>query len=253
MTIRKAEDAFTEIGLGVRARVGGSLVEVAGYGASAAISGPLRECWDELIDRGATPLVVYRDCVPVGVLGVSDRVRPDAAETIKRLKRLGLDSLAILSGDHEKSARLVAEAVGLSEVHSSLKPGDKLEIIRKHQERGQRVMFVGDGINDAPALAAADVGVAMAAAGTDVALETADAALIHDDVSKLPFLIRLSRRMLFIIKVNIAFGLAFNMAAVAASGAGLLTPMAAALVHNIGSVLVVMASASLAVFSEREG
>jgi len=126
-----------------------------------------------------------------------------------------------------------------------------MNVIDKYRSQNLAVMFVGDGINDAPALASSQVGVAIGVAGTDVALETADIALTHDDISKLPWLIRLSRRMLSIIKLNIVFGLGFNAIAVLASGMGWLTPIMAAIVHNVGSVLVVIASASLAIFPDR--
>ncbi|MBW2240013.1 MAG: cation-translocating P-type ATPase, partial [Deltaproteobacteria bacterium] len=253
VVVRKAENAFHEIGLGVRATVDGSLVEIgspAVSGGEAVLPLPLQQCLEDLLNRGSTPLVVFRDSSPVGLLSVSDQIRPMAIQAVAEFKELGLDRLAILSGDHEKSVLRVADLIGISEVYAALKPQDKLEIIRGFQEKELAVLFVGDGINDAPALASADVGVAMGKAGTDVALETADIALTHDDVSRLPWLIRLSRRMLTIIKFNIAFGLAFNAVAVITSGMGLLTPIMAAIAHNIGSVLVVMLSASLVFFPE---
>jgi Cd2+/Zn2+-exporting ATPase len=164
---------------------------------------------------------------------------------------MGVEHVGILSGDHEKSACLVAESLGATGVWSEMKPEDKGRVIKEFQARGKSVLFIGDGINDAPALATANVGIAMGAAGTDVALETADIALMNDDISKIPFIIGLSRRMLKVIKCNIAFGLLFNLAAVAASGAGFLTPIVGALVHNVGSVLVVLSSASIAFLSEK--
>jgi Cd2+/Zn2+-exporting ATPase len=256
VVLRGAENEFHEIGLGVSAMVGGSLVEVGSFSAgngTAAFPIRLQKCLEASMSRGATPLVVYRDHAPVGLLNVSDRVRPAAIQTMRALKNLGIDNLAILSGDHDKAARRVAESVGIRDVFSKLKPDDKVNIIKQYQSKKLPVMFIGDGINDGPALASAHVGVAMGAAGTDVALETADIALTHDDISRLPWLVRLSQRMLKIIKVNMVFGLLFNAGAVVASGMGWLTPIMAAIVHNIGSVIVVIIAASLAIFPENSG
>jgi Cd2+/Zn2+-exporting ATPase len=254
IVVRGAENAFHEIGLGVRAMVDGSLIEVGSVSSgenTAAFPAHLRECISSSLSRGVTPLVVYRDKTPVGLLNVTDQVRPAIQSTINDFNKLGINETVILSGDHEKAVRRVADAVGIQHVYARLKPQDKVEVIKEYQAKNLPVMFVGDGINDAPALAASHAGVAMGAAGTDVALETADIALTHDDISRLPWLIGLSRRMLGIIKINIVFGLAFNAAAVLAGGMGWLTPIMAAIVHNIGSVLVVIASASLAIFPDR--
>jgi len=254
IVVKGAENAFHEIGLGVRAMVDGSLVEVGSVSAAdntAAFPKHLQRCIDSSMSRGVTPLIVYRDQTPVGLLNVTDQVRPAAMSTVKAFAALGIDETAILSGDHEKAVRRVADTVGIDKVYGRLKPQEKVDVIKAYQERRLPVMFVGDGVNDAPALAVSQVGVAMGAAGTDVALETADIALTHDNIAKLPWLIRLSRRMLSIIKINIVFGLAFNAVAVVAGGMGWLTPIMAAIVHNVGSVLVVFASASLAIFPER--
>jgi Cd2+/Zn2+-exporting ATPase len=193
--------------------------------------------------------VIYEDGQALGIISVSDPVRTSAKDTVGRLKSLGIERVGMLSGDHAKSVHLVATEVGLTDAWHEQKPQDKLRIIRDFQAKGKAVMFVGDGINDAPALATANVGIAMGAAGTDVALETADVALMNDDISGIPLLILLGRRTLKIIKWNIAFGLFFNAAAVLAGGWGLLSPVMGAIVHNIGSVLVVMSSASIAFMS----
>ncbi|MBC7358332.1 MAG: cation-translocating P-type ATPase [Desulfacinum sp.] len=254
VTLCRAEEVVTEIGLGVRARVEGSLVEVGSAylgGGTLSVPSPLRDHLESFKRSGATPLVVFENKQPVGVLSVQDHVRPGAGEAVRRLRNLGIQHIGILSGDHDVSARRVAREVGLDQVWSELKPHEKLEVIRAFQADGRVVIFVGDGINDAPALAAANVGIAMGSAGTDVALETADIALMHDDIHRLPFLIRLSRRMLKTIRWNIAFGMFFNALAVAAGGAGLLSPILGAVVHNVGSILVVLSSASIGFAKDR--
>jgi Cd2+/Zn2+-exporting ATPase len=256
VTIGQVEEMCARIGLGVRACVQGRIVEVGSAqlcGGAMSIPLDLRQPLERIKERGATPLVVYRDEKPLGIISVADRVRPAAAETVRLLHSLGMEQVGLLSGDHEKSARTIAQAVGVDHSWAEMKPEDKLEVIKDFQQRGKVVMFVGDGINDAPALAVADVGIAMGAAGTDVALETADIALMNDDIAKIPFLVRLSRRMLRIIKGNLAFGLFFNALAVLASGKGWLSPMAGAVVHNVGSILVVMASASIAFARSKTG
>ena len=253
ITVNAAKNLFIEIGLGVKGNVDGSIIEVGSvylYGGIGAVPLPLQEPLHAAKNRGATPLMVYRDKEAIGFISVSDKIRKGANHTIASFKKLGLQKIGILSGDHERSVTLVGKSVGIENLWSGLKPDDKLQIITDMQDQGAGVIFVGDGINDAPALAVADVGIAMGAKGTEVALETADIALMGDDISKLPFLVSLSRRMLFIIKINIAFGLAFNLIAVLASGGGFLTPIMGAVVHNIGSVLVVLSSTSIGFFRE---
>ena len=249
VSVDAAEQMLTQIGLGVQALVRGQLIEVGSAylgGGSQQLPPALRQTLEQCRDRGATPLVVYQDHSAIGVLSVADHVRPAARDMVRRLELLGISHTGLLSGDHEKSVNMIAEAVGITEAHGQLKPEDKLAIIRSRQALGERVIFIGDGINDAPALAAANVGIAMGGAGTDVALETADIALMHDNIERIPLLIRLGRRMLLTIKWNIAFGLAFNFIAVLAGGTGILSPIMGAVVHNIGSVLVVLSSASIA-------
>jgi Cd2+/Zn2+-exporting ATPase len=251
--LKKADEVFSEIGLGVRASIDGSLIEVGSVnfgGGLVTLPLPLRASTEKLLEQGKTPLVVFRDHVPVGILGIADQVRPAALDVVNELKDMGIERVAVLSGDQQNAVRNLAEQIGADSYFAEQSPQDKLENIKKHQQEGRRIMYVGDGINDGPSLKISDLGVAMGAAGSDVALETADVALIHDDIYKLPFLIRLGRRMVTIIKINILFGLTFNAAAVLASGWGLLTPIMAALVHNIGSILVVMSSASLVLYKE---
>jgi len=258
VTVAAAEDLITEIGLGVKGCVEGCSIQVGSAylgGGSAAIPAALQEPYRAIQQRGATPLVVYQDDRSIGILSVSDPLRPGAAETLRQLRRLGVGSIGILSGDHSAAVEQVARSSGADRWWAGLKPEEKLSTVRRlREDRSGTILFVGDGINDAPALAAADIGVAMGAKGTEVALETADIALMHDDISRLPFLISLGRRMVRIIQWNIFFGLAFNLVAVVAGGGGWLSPIMGALVHNVGSVIVVLSSASLAFWrNQRDG
>jgi len=253
VTLVHTEGLYTEIGFGVSGRVQGKLTEVksAFYACKEeGMPSVLYQATERARERGATPLLVCEDERPLGIINVADTVRASAKETVERLCSMGMKHVGILSGDHRQSACLVADSLGLTDTWAELKPDEKLSIIRDFQSSGRVVIFVGDGINDGPALASANVGIAMGAAGTDVALETADIVLMHDDISKVPFLLGLSRRMVRVIKGNIAFGLVFNTAAVLASGGGYLSPIMGALVHNIGSVLVVLSSASMAFIHE---
>lgn len=257
LTPAPAEGAFTEVGVGVRATVDGHAVEVSGVTpeAEAELAGcapGLTEPLAALRTRGATALLVRIDAAPAGVLAVTDTLRPGARAAVSGLRAAGLAHAGMLSGDHEApTARIAAEA-GVDSWRAGLKPADKLSAIRALQESGGTVVFVGDGINDAPSLAGADVGVAMGGAGTDVALEIADVALTHDDIARLPFLVRLSRRAILLININIGLGMLFNALSILGSGYGLLSPVMASVFHNVGSVIVVVSSASLAFFDDGE-
>lgn len=253
VTVAKAENVLSEIGIGVRAMLDGKVIEVGSAylgSGEAALPLPLKSRLAAMKEQGATPLVVYRDQQAIGLLAVTDTVRETARETVAELGQLGVTRMGVLSGDHEKSVARIAAATGIQETWHGLKPQDKLEVIEAFQREGRRVMFVGDGVNDAPALAQANIGVAMGAAGTDVALETAGVALTHDEVARLPFLVKMARRMLTLIKVNIGLGLLFNVVAILGSSYGMLSPIAAAIFHNAGSIIVVASSASLYFFRD---
>jgi len=251
ITVQAAEDLMTVIGLGIKGCVAGCMVEVGSAylgGSEAVLPSPLDRCLQEIKAKGATPLIVYQNKNPLGVISVADRIRPAAFGTVRQLKQLGIKCIGILSGDHEASVRLIGERAGITDSWANLKPDEKLNVIKKLRSDRRKILFVGDGINDAPALAVADVGIAMGAKGTDVALETADIALMNDNIARLPFLIQISRRTVKMIKWNVAFGICFNLLAVLLGAGGYLSPIGGALVHNIGSVLVVLSSASLGFF-----
>jgi Cd2+/Zn2+-exporting ATPase len=157
---------------------------------------------------GKTAVLVALDEDLLGILGISDPVRPSAQAMIQKLKEVGIKRVVMLTGDDWQTAQAIAEEAGIEEVHAELLPDDKLERIRRLQREGHVVAMTGDGINDAPALAAADIGIAMGAAGTDIAIETADIALMADDLLKIPEAVRLSKTALRNIRQNVVIALA---------------------------------------------
>jgi Cu+-exporting ATPase len=191
----------------------------------------------EMEGQGVTTIAAARDGSLLGLIGVADEVKTDAREAVAALARAGVQTL-MLTGDNEATAAAIAGEVGISEVRARLLPADKLEVLKKLKQRGEVVAMVGDGINDAPALAAADVGVAIGT-GTDVALEAADVALMSGDLAGVPRAYRLSRRTLRNIKQNLFFAFCYNTAAIPLAALGFLNPMIAAGAMAMSSVSVV--------------
>jgi P-type E1-E2 ATPase len=203
--------------------------------------------------QGRTALVVRVDGDAWGIIALADAVRPQARAVIERLRSMGVRHLVMLTGDHAVTAHAIAGDLGVTEVRAGLLPEQKLDVIRELQSQGEVVAMVGDGVNDAPALVLADVGVAMGVAGTDVALESADIALMGDDLTLLPEILGLSRRALGIIRQNIwGFAVAVNLAGIVLAGSGLLSPIGAAIVHNVASLFVVINSGRLLTFRSRK-
>ncbi|MDP3878848.1 MAG: cation-translocating P-type ATPase [Dehalococcoidales bacterium] len=199
----------------------------------------------DLEKEGLTPLLVASAGKTLGVIGVADIVREDMRQAIQNLRSSGVKKVVMMTGDSPEIARRVASAVGIDEWQARLLPHQKVESIKALQRDGYRVAMFGDGINDAPALAQADVGVAMGITGTDIAMDTADIVLMKDDTLKAAEAINLSHNTLKTIKQNLAFALFFNLIGVGLAASGMLSPIAAAIFHNIGSVAVVVNSARL--------
>lgn len=197
---------------------------------------------DRLAARGRTPMLVAVDGRLIGVLGVADRVRADARDVIADLRAAGVRTVVMLTGDSRQVAQAVAAQVGIARVRAQLLPEDKLAAVAELQAAGHTVAMVGDGVNDAPALATADVGVAMGAAGTGVAIETADIALMTDDLRGLPHALSLARRTVGVMRQNIAVALLTVAALLAGVVAGPVTMAIGMLVHE-ASVLLVIANA----------
>lgn len=239
-----AKDIQTAAGEGIKGKVDGKFVEVISYGAAIKRDVNAEKAAEEFLEQGKTLSFVFIDGKLGGVLAFSDTIRADAKELIASLKARGYIPY-MLTGDNEKSARFIASQCGIENVYASLMPSDKLDIIEKLQSEGKKVCMLGDGINDAPALKLANVSFAMGAMGSDIAIDSADVAIMDNNVAKLADTLKLSKRVVGTIKRNIVIALAINITAVLLSLFGYLTPVTGALVHNGTSILVVASSALL--------
>ena len=196
------------------------------------------------LKKGCTMIYVAVDGVIAGYLALSDTIREESTDMIDCLKELNVEPV-LLTGDHENAALSMAEQLHIREVHADCLPADKLDHIESYQKKDEKVCMIGDGINDAPALKRADVGIAMGGIGSDIAVDAADIVLVDDEVKELPHLIALSKRMMITIKCNMSFSMALNFVAIVLAMTGILNPVVGALVHNAGSVLVIINSAWL--------
>ena len=238
-------------GEGVRAVIGGRTVLAGRKGLieRSGASFPFAEAVPFLSGGGTVIYLAERDRA-AGFLVLSDTVRPEARRTVDSVRALGIEPV-LLTGDHADAAGAIAAQAGITEIRAECLPEEKLQEIERRQNKGQKICMIGDGINDAPSLRKADVGIAMGGVGSDIAVEAADIVLVDDRIGGLPHLLALSRRMMATIRFNLAFSLGLNLLAIVLAVAGLLGPVLGALVHNMGSVLVIVHSVFLLKWRKR--
>lgn len=237
LNLSEAKDVVNIPGRGIKGTVDGQQVEITTS--------------QEFSDKGYTTVEVKIDQATKGYICMQDQARTVAADSIDELKSLGFIDIAVISGDQDAPVKNICSQIGIEKSYARQTPGDKLDRISEYT--GGKLVYVGDGINDAPALKASDTGIAMGLKGSDAALETADIVLMNDRLDKLGYLFSLSRTMVRVIQINIAISFLINFFSVIAGFMGWLTPILGAVTHNIGSILVVGLSASIGLFVRKNG
>lgn len=249
ISIPPHEECEVLVGLGMRTWADGRTLLLGSPGLLRAekvkVSKKAQEWVDKLRREAETPLLLAVDGTLVGVISLRDEVRPDAADVLNQLRDSGVRRIVMLTGDHPDIAAVVAAELGIDEWRAEVMPEDKLQVVRQLQDEGHVVGMVGDGVNDAPALAAADIGIAMGLAGTDVAVETADVALANDNLYRLLDVRDLGARAVDVIRENYGMSIAVNAAGLLIGAGGALSPVLAAILHNASSVAVVANSSRL--------
>lgn len=234
------------LGEGVSAVIDGKIVKAGNWKLLKGVAIPKESTAETnaYLNAGSAVIYIAVDDILAGYLVLSDTVREESKDMIAALGKIGVQPV-LLTGDNQNAAEAIAGRLGIREVHANCLPEDKLNQIGAYQKDGNAVCMIGDGINDAPALKKANVGIAMGGVGSDIAVDAADIALVDDEICELPHLLSLSKRMMTTIKLNLTFSMGLNFLAIALAITGLLGPMIGALVHNAGSVLVIIHSALL--------
>jgi Cd2+/Zn2+-exporting ATPase len=240
-------DFAESAGRGIKARVDGAEIII---GREQWLKdNAVKESFGKSVDlnetEGYSLIFVARNGQCIGWVGLQDQTRAEARESLAGLKETGVRRIAMVTGDRQPVAARVAREIGCEEVVAECLPQNKVEFVRQIKTRGYRVAVVGDGVNDAPALAAGDIGIAMGAAGSEVAIHSATIALMNNDLRRLPFLVKLSRQTRAVINQNFLFGVCFILGGWTAGTLGYLNPIIAAVLHNAGSLVVVFNSARL--------
>ncbi len=244
-------------GFGVTAKVQqytvtiGSRTLLTGQGVAWPASAD--EHLQNLEAQGQTVAPVAVNGSLAGLVALADTPRPEARAAIARLKALGIEEVVMITGDNPRAAEQIARPLGIDKVYSQVLPQDKLRILRELQAQGKKVAFAGDGVNDAPALAAADVGIAMGLAGSDVALETADIGLMTDDIERIPQVIAISHQALRAIRQNVIFSMSWNVLSVFLGSFGLIGPVIGAIMHELSALPALANSARIIQYQPERG
>ena len=245
--LNEPKDFSETAGRGVKADVQGSTVLVgrAQWLVDNGVSGDWQRSVDLNETEGWSLIFVARNGACAGWIGLQDQTRAEAKEALAELKEAGVRRIAMISGDRQAVVTRVAAEIGCEDATGECLPQNKVDFVRSVKSKGYKVAVVGDGVNDAPALAAGDIGIAMGAAGSEVAIHSATIALMNNDLRRLPFLVKLSRSTRSVINQNFMFGVAFIVIGLTAAAFGKLTPIPAAILHNVGSLIVIFNSARL--------
>ena len=248
-SLEKVSNFDMIIGKGVKAYLNGSKLYAGNeeFLNSSDIEIPkdfVGENISEYLNLGATAIYLAKDENLLGAVLLSDILRDDASDLINQLDKLGVSS-TLLTGDNKNAAENIASNVGINDLKSNCLPEDKISKIREFQSTNKKVAMIGDGINDAPALRQADIGISMGGVGSDISIEASDVCLVSDDIKYIPHLLALSRKTIRTINIGIGFALGLNIIATAMAAFGYLGPIGGAFVHNIGSVIVIIYSSML--------